>query len=308
MTTVLGQMKRISDLRSVWAHEANDFTKWLAQEENLSRLGEAIGIDLVLEERESAVGSFSVDLYASEESTERKVIIENQLEDTNHDHLGKLITYASGKDAEVLVWVVRYARDEHRQAISWLNQHTDNNIGFFLVEIELWQIDNSRVAPKFNVVERSNDWAKQMKVEGELNDTQRLKLQFWQGFNEAMRNNDVFNTQFSIRKATHHHWYDLSIGSSMYHLGLTINTTNKRIGAEIYITDNKELFQKLKSHAVEIEAKLGTSVEWREASKATRILLLRAFDIKETSKWQNAYEWFLSKCLLLKEIAKKYDV
>ena len=113
----LGKIKRITDLRSVWPHEANSFTKWLAQEANLSKLGEEIGIDLVLEERESSVGGFSVDIFATEENTGRKVIIENQLEETNHDHLGKLITYASGKGAEVIVWVVKRGRDEHRQAI-----------------------------------------------------------------------------------------------------------------------------------------------------------------------------------------------
>ena len=100
-------------------------------------MGEEIDIELELEERESSVGNFNVDLYAKEEGTGRKVIIENQLEETDHDHLGKLITYASGKGAEVVVWVVKRARDEHRQAIEWLNQHTDTDLGFFLVEIEL---------------------------------------------------------------------------------------------------------------------------------------------------------------------------
>lgn len=159
----LGKIKRITDIRS-WHHEEKDFSKWLAQDENLKQLSDAIGIDIVLEERESSVGNFSVDLYALEEGTERRIIIENQLEDTNHDHLGKLITYASGKGAEVIIWVVKRARDEHRQAIEWLNQNTGVNIGFFLVEIELWQIDDSAIAPKFNVVERPNDWAKQMKM------------------------------------------------------------------------------------------------------------------------------------------------
>ena len=107
----LGKIKRITDLRSIWPHEANAFTKWLADEHNLAKLCEEIGIELALEERESSVGNFNVDLYAKEEGTGRKVIIENQLEETDHDHLGKLITYASGKGAEVVVWVVKRARD-----------------------------------------------------------------------------------------------------------------------------------------------------------------------------------------------------
>ena len=167
--TALGKIEKIEDLRTIWKHEAHDFSKWLAQEENLALLSKAIGIDMVLKETESSVGSFSVDLFASEEGTGRKIIIENQLEDTDHDHLGKIITYASGKGAEVIVWIVKRARDEHRQAIEWLNQHTDENIGFFLVEIELWRINDSLPAPKFTIIEKPNDWAKTMKVvEGNL--------------------------------------------------------------------------------------------------------------------------------------------
>ena len=153
----LDKLVQISDLREVWKNEATDFTPWLAKEENLSLLSEAIGIDMVLEEKESSVGSFSVDLFAKEEGTGRNIIIENQLEDTNHDHLGKLITYASGKNAEVVIWIVKRARDEHRQAIEWLNSHTDDTAAFFLIEIELWKIGSSMPAAKFNIVERPND-------------------------------------------------------------------------------------------------------------------------------------------------------
>ena len=129
----LGKMQRIVDLRSVWQHEEHDFSQWLAKDENLAQLAEAVGIDMELEETESSVGSFSVDIYAKEVGTSRGIIIENQLEDTNHDHLGKIITYAAGKEAQVIIWVVKHARDEHKQAIAWLNQHTDEKIGIFLI-------------------------------------------------------------------------------------------------------------------------------------------------------------------------------
>ena len=138
----LDKLKKV-ELRDVWLHEALDFTRWLSEEPNLAILSSAVGIELELIETESSVGSFNVDIYAREAGTGRKVIIENQLEDTNHDHLGKVITYAAGKGAEVVVWVVARARDEHRQAIEWLNQHTDSDFGFFLVEIELWSIGDS---------------------------------------------------------------------------------------------------------------------------------------------------------------------
>ena len=303
----LGKIKRITDIRSVWHHEEKDFSKWLAQDENLKQLSDTIGIDIVLEERESSVGNFSVDLYALEEGTERRIIIENQLEDTNHDHLGKLITYASGKGAEVIIWVVKRARDEHRQAIEWLNQNTGVNIGFFLVEIELWQIDDSAIAPKFNVVERPNDWAKQMKNVDSLSETKQLQLHFWQQLSEYIKSNDSYAKEFTPRKAQPQHWYDLSVGSSSYHIGLTVNTQKNRLGAEIYIPDDKDKFAIFKEHAQEIEKLIGEKVEWREATKATRIITLHSCDISKEGQWNDAFNWLMDKALIFKRIVKQFD-
>ena len=303
----LGKIKRVTDLRSVWHHEAKDFSKWLAQENNLMQLSEAIGVDIVLEELESSVGSFNVDLYAIEEGTDRRIIIEKQLEDTNHDHLGKLITYASGKGAEVIVWIVKRARDEHRQAIEWLNQNTGVKIGFFLVEIELWQIDDSAIAPKFNVVERPNDWAKQMKNVDSFSDTKQLQLNFWQQLSETIKSTEMYANEFSPRKAQPQHWYDLSVGSSSYHVGLTVNTQKNRLGAEIYISDDKEKFAMFKLHSKEIEEIVGSKLEWREATKATRIITLQSYNISDESQWTQAIEWLLRKALLFKQITKQFD-
>lgn len=305
----LGKIEKIDDLRSVWPHEALDFSKWLSQEENLALLSDSIGIDIVLEELESLVGGFSVDLYATEEGTGRKIIIENQLEDTNHDHLGKIITYASGKGAEVVVWVVRRARDEHKQAVEWLNQHTDENIGFFLLEIELWKINDSLPAPKFNVVERPNDWAKTMKAVEGLSDTKKLQLEFWQAFNDYAFGKPEFKNVFSKRKPQPQHWYDLSVGSSTYHLGLTVNTQKKRIGAEIYVNDDKLAFEKFKLQKDLIEADLGVQLDWRVATKDCRILALNNGDIKKgEAAWPEYYDWYCSMALKLREVLKKYDV
>lgn len=135
----------------------------MATEDNIGSLSDTIGIDIAIDEEESPVGDFSVDIFAREIDTGRKIIIENQLDSTNHDHLGKLITYASGKSAEIIVWLVKHAREEHRVAIEWLNNHTDDKVAFFLCEIKLYKIGNSSPAVKFEVVERPNDWAKDVK-------------------------------------------------------------------------------------------------------------------------------------------------
>ena len=303
----LGTIKKINDLRSVWKHEAHDFSKWLAKEENITLLSETIGIDIVLEELESAVGGFSVDLYATEEGTGRRIIIENQLEDTNHDHLGKIITYASGKGAEVIVWIVKRARDEHRQAVEWLNQHTDSNIGIFLLEIELWQINDSPLAPKFNVVERPNDWAKSVKAVEGVSDTKKLQMEFWQAFADYAFEDAEFAQNFKKRKAQPQHWYDLALGKSEYHLGLTVNTQKKCVGAEIYISDSKEIFNSFKSYRDDIEKDFGTKLEWIEANKACRILATTSGDIKKGAEsWKPLFDWFKEAAVKMRNITAKY--
>ncbi len=304
----LGKMQKIKDLRTVWPHEAQDFTKWLAEETNLQELSDAIGIDITLEERESPVGDFNVDLYAKESNTSRKIIIENQLEDTNHDHLGKLITYASGKGAEIIIWIVKRARDEHQQAIEWLNLHTDSNIGFFLVEIELWKIGDSSIAPKFNVVEKPNGWGKQMKsIEG-MSDTLRLQFDFWQAFNARMQNSLEFQQEFSIRNPQPQNWYDLTIGRSAYFIRLSISTQKKKIDAGLYIVDSKDLFLKFKEHQEIFKKIVGNNVVFHEAGKSCRIYVNYSLNVNDTDKWLEAANWMLDIALKFKKVVREINV
>ncbi len=303
----LGKIERIEDLRTIWPHEAHDFSKWLAKEENLSLLSETIGIDMMLEERESSVGSFSVDLYATEEGNGRKIIIENQLEDTDHDHLGKIITYASGKGAEIIIWIVKHARDEHRRAIEWLNQHTDSDVDFFLVEIELWRINDSLPAPKFNVMEKPNDWAKAMKAADGLSPLQKFQMEFWQAFNEYAFMQPNFKKIFSQRKAQPQHWYSLSIGKSTLNISFTISTLKKRVGAEIYFNDDKQMFARFMEHAEEIEQAIGGGIAWREARKDCRILVTIPGDVKNAAgEWAPYFKWFCEMGIKLRAIALQY--
>ena len=188
----LSTLKKV-ELREEWKNEAADFTSWLAQDENLQLLSNEIGIDISLVQTEASVGKFSVDILAEEENTGRKIVIENQIETTNHDHLGKIITYASGFDAEIVIWIVKDVRDEHKQAVDWLNDHTDDKINIFAIRMELWQIGDSPYAPKFQVISKPNDWAKAIKkstTRSELSDRQLMQLEFWNQFKEfAIRTN-----------------------------------------------------------------------------------------------------------------------
>lgn len=285
MMNNLGTLKEITDLRSIWAHEALNFTPWVA--ENVDLLGDAVGLDITVDETESSVGNFNVDIYASETGTDRKIIIENQLEDTDHDHLGKLITYASGKGAEVVIWVVKHAREEHKAAVEWLNNHTDENIGFFLCEIKLFQIGDSQIAPSFTVVERPNDWAKEIKKTSTANPTHQQRLEYWQAFNDYAFKDATFSKEFNKRKPTTDHWMDFSIGSSACHIGVTQIRKTNSIGVELYINDDKELFNSIHNHKDDVEKIMGFALDWRELPerKASRIIVEKLANLDDQAEW-----------------------
>lgn len=303
----LGTLAKINDLRSIWNHEERDFSAWLAREENLALLSKEIGIDLLLEEREASVGDFSADILAKEDGTDRLIIIENQLSDTDHDHLGKIITYASGKNAEVVIWIVKRARDEHRRAIDWLNENTDENLGFFLIEIELWQIEGSLPAPKFNVVIRPNDWAKTIKSSKNISEIKQLQFEFWQQFKEYAGQTEVIR-YYTLRKARPQHWYDLGLGISEAHISLTINSVNKKMSAAIYIPDDKDLFTAFEGKKQAIESELGFQMEWRylEGKKASTIIIEKKADINDQEKWSEYFDWLIEKVIKMKIAFNKY--
>ena len=304
---MLGKMNKV-DLRKAWKHEALDFTTWLAQEENLALLSDEIGIGIRLIQTEAKVGNFNVDILAEEENTGRKIIIENQLETTNHDHLGKIITYASGHDANIIIWIVKDVREEHRQAVDWLNDHTDENVNFFAISLELWQIGDSPFAPKFQIISRPNEWAKAIKKstgQGELTETKVLQYEFWNKFKEYVQER---KSKLRLRKTYPQHWYDVSFGSSEAHIALTINTQDNLLGCEIYIPNSKDLFIELAKNKEDIEKELGIRLVWMEleGKKAARIKYARDGDINDSSKWNEYFEWLKENSELFQRVFGKY--
>lgn len=304
----LSKLEEIKDLRTVWPNEAMDFTPWLSQDDNISLLADAIGLDITVDETESSVGDFNVDIFASETGTETKIIIENQLEDTNHDHLGKLITYASGKSADIIVWVVKRAREEHRAAIEWLNNHTDEKIGFFLCEIKLYRIGNSEPAVKFEVIEKPNDWTKEVKKNDSATVTQQQRYDYWVAFQDYAFQNAQFARYFNRRKPHMDHWMDFGIGSSACHISVSQIKKHNELNVEIYISEDKDLFHLLFKNKDAIESETGLVFDWRELPdrKASRIVLSKSVDLNDKKQWDKQFEWLVDVMIKMKKAFKKY--
>lgn len=304
----LSKLEEIKDLRTVWPHEALDFTPWLSQDDNITLLADSIGIDITVDETESSVGDFNVDIFASETGTDRKIIIENQLEDTNHDHLGKLITYASGKSADIVIWVVKHAREEHKAAIEWLNNHTDDSVGFFLCEIKLYRIGNSEPAVKFEVIEKPNDWTKEIKKSESINETQQLRYDYWVAFEDYAFKNPTFAKNFKKRKPSKNHWLNFSIGSSACHIAVSQIKQRNELDVELYISDDTELYNSLYENKTDIELTSGLSFDWRELPdrKASRIVLEKSVQLKNKNAWGAQFEWLIDVMIKMKTTFSKY--
>lgn len=306
-TQKLGKLEEMKDLREIWPREAQDFTPWLAEDDNMAILADALGLDITVEDTESPVGDFSVDIFASETGTGRKIIIENQMEDTDHDHLGKLITYASGKSADVVVWVVRHAREEHKAAIEWLNNHTDEAIGFFLCEVKVFKIGGSDPAVKFEVLERPNDWAKEALKSDSLSETNSRRREYWEAFQDYAFKNKEFEKNFNRRKARLNHWMDYGINSSACHIVVSRIQKRNELDVELYISEDKELFRALLADREAIEAEAGLQFDWRELPerKASRIVLGKQVDFADRDKWNGQFEWLLQAMLGIKKAFRK---
>lgn len=304
----LGKLKEI-DIRTVWAHEQYDFSKWLATEENIKELGDVLNLSLTEIETEKFVGSYRCDIVCKDEITGKSVLIENQLEPTNHDHLGKIITYASGLDASVVVWVVASAREEHASAIEWLNKHTTSDVDFFLIEVHAYTIGDSAPAPMFKVIEQPNDFAKSVKSlanSGELNESQVRRLEFWNMLNDAL---DQKGKPFNKHKATTDHWYTVAVGSSQCYISIDLVNKEHKIRVGLWVTDNKEMYDMFYSHREEIEAAFGEPLDWdRLDNKKASIFStsIPGLNFNKQDNYPELIDMAIEKTVKLREAVKPF--
>ncbi|HEV2551165.1 MAG TPA: DUF4268 domain-containing protein [Stellaceae bacterium] len=258
MELSLGKLKHI-DPRTLWKNEAGDFTPSLA--DNLTLLGEALGLDLQLEQTEGAVGDFACDIVAREVGTNRPVIIENQLERTDHNHLGQLLTYAGGLDAAVVVWISPEVRDEHRKALDWLNRHTDDEIDFFGVVVEAIRIDESKPAVQFRPVAVPNEFGKRPPAAA-TSERGLIYKTFFQGVVDELREKHKFT---NVRVANAYNWQNFSSGFSGLVYSLAFSAGGLRAALEINTPNaerNKAISDWFRQQKDVIEAEMGENLVW----------------------------------------------
>lgn len=297
----LGRLRRV-ELRDIWQSEAQDFTPWLAGEDNLALLGETLGIDLELEAVEQNIGPFRADILCKDTLSDRWVLVENQLERTDHTHLGQLMTYAAGLDAVTIVWVAARVADEHRAAMDWLNEITDTEVRFFALEVELWCIGDSPAAPKFNVVSKPNDWsrntsaAKKSVENAPLTASQQELIEYWEAFEDVL--SQTTNRVRAV-KPLPQNWLVHSIGKSSITLNSSINRRECWIRAELYLTGKKAqtYFDVLKTDREAIENELGETLTWyEEASQDRRVYITSHFpDVTKRETWPKQHAWLAQK-------------
>lgn len=291
----MGRLEKV-DLREGWSSEANDFTPWLAQEENLKLLGDTIGIELELEAQEKNVGPFRADILCKDTATNNWVLIENQLARTDHIHLGQLLTYAAGLDAVTIVWVAANFTDEHRATLDWLNEITEDRFNFFGLEIELWRIEGSPPAPKFNIASEPNDWSRAISkaITRGLTETQIKQLEYWTALKAHLEANE---SEVSMSKPQAANWMGFGIGRTSFALFATVNSIKQKLGVEVYMyeANAKTFFHLLYRQKREIESEMGTGLDWQElpGKKTCKIALCKSnTDPLKEEDWPDQHEWF----------------
>lgn len=313
--TNLGRLTRLTNFREYWKTEDRHFTPWLSDDDNISILGETLQIDLEVEAVEKSVGPFRADILCRDTDDGSLVLIENQLERTDHKHLGQLMTYAAGLDTATIVWIAVRFDDEHRAALDWLNEKTDDSLRFFGVEIELWRIGEGPAAPKFNIVSKPNEWTRSVgraarRIKDEALTPRKVNnLEYWTEFNQLIADK---STVLRAKKPQANHWMTYSIGKTHVVLSGTLNSRENYLGVELYLSNDnaKFYFDDLRKDHENIESKLGYSLDWQRlpnTTKASRIFLIRKnSNPNDKSRWPEYQTWMLKELERFHHIFKPY--
>ena len=287
------------DIRDCWDNEASDFTPWLASEENIALLADALGMnELEVKSQEEHVGPFRADILCVDPGTDKIVLIENQLEKTDHNHLGQILTYAAGLDAVTIIWISKQFTEEHRASIDWLNRITDKEFNFFGVEIELIKIGDSPAAPMFKVIAKPNGWSKDVRSSQSSSEGRSegrvFNYEYWCSFIEYMNNHP--SKLFRTRSASYSHWMSIAIGKSRIHIDLLLNKKEQKATIQLYMWDDaeKKIFDTLVKYKDEAEEKIGIPLIWRrlDGKKASSIDIYKTCNLSDPVEQEGVFGWY----------------
>jgi hypothetical protein len=288
------------DVREYWENEARDFTPWLAQQiraEGVSKLEDALELDLEVIEEEKSVGRYNVDILAEVVDDNRNVVIENQLGSSDHDHLGKSIAYASGVDADIIVWIAPRFYDEHRDAMQWLNENSRQGVDLFAIRLEVWRIGESEPAVRLNPVAEPSEWKEKAQRSNEaLTETEELREEFWTAFRDRLEER---NTPLSARKPFPDYYYNNPIGKAGFELQFTIKLTENELGVGLVIRDDAEVYWQLAEEREEISQQFDEELTWEEPEETrsgkerSKIMVTRQANVTDQSQWDEYLEWLI---------------
>ncbi len=313
MAISVGEL-RILNPRDLWKHEERDFTPWLAQ--NIGHLSELVGFPIAIDQVEHKVGAYELDILGHVEDAETIVVIENQLTQTDHSHLGQLLAYAAGLDAGVVIWVAADVRDEHRTTIEWLNTHAGEKVSFFLVRPEVIQIDESKPAVRFQLEVGPSEFSRRLQEAAGEGSTARheFRLTFWEAFLAHLVSKGY--QWASGRSSTKDAWIAFGVGRSGIGAHVSM-ATGSRIRVEIYLSQDadKSQFDLLQSHSDEIAGKFpGEDLSWErlDSKIASRMAVYRAYDKQQCAiagpERDALFAWMTKQLLACRDVAKKYFV
>lgn len=267
----IGRLK-VVPLREVWKHEADDFTPWLAIDDNLELLSEALGMRLILETTEERLGSFYADMICTDKADESRVLIENQIAPTDHRHLGQICTYAAMTKATKIIWISEKIRDEHREAIEWLNSISNDEISFYAVNVKAVKIGKSDPAPIFEVAAQPQTIARKAQKrlkevsDSELNPTQLRWREYW---SEFLLVAEAKIESASTRTPYKGNWQTLGSRSGLGggYIEYNVYASGNNVRAEAYIGGGAAailLFKALELRKAQIDAAFGKGLHWDE--------------------------------------------
>lgn len=307
----LGTLTRI-DLREVWKSEPYSFTPWLAEAENLNALAQVLEFEaLELVQTEQQVSEFSVDIVAKIAGTDDIVVIENQLERTDHRHLGQAITYAAGTQAKAIVWVAPEFAEGHRAALDWLNRMTPEDIGFFGVEVGAVRIGDSVPAPVFTVVARPNNWARQVRDAAAAPGPDALRnIAYWAAFNLVAEDKGLrANPRRETRGNNIYVLLQRSEAVEAYASAYISRSRTGEIGAYLYlkapdgdVMDRwREVFE---PRLAELSDAFGEPlrVSGQKGAKLIWILCSLAADPDDASDWARQHDWLADRMIRIRRL------